>query len=1117
MNSISKYDIACLTETFLSDHLERDTFKGFTSYSSLAKKKLSHHGRYSGGVTVLVRNDWSRFVNKIDVDSENTVVLLIDKDLLGGEKDLLLISVYIPPCDSNYWNTSQNGFGIESLENTILDLSNVYVNSLVVICGDLNARTADKNIDFSLSEDMDQECMDYYCEALKRSSHDSLVNEFGEQLLELCNVYDMMILNGLTRWNYDDSATYFSENGHSVLDYYLLSLDGLSILPQIKLEVNDMIDSDHLPVSLVINFDQIKATNSEQVSNKETVTRTIWQKDKVSEFRDNFISLDCKTMLDKATEEIDSNIDTALQTFNECLKTAANCMQKQIKQPNSRSNAPWFDEECKKARKECRKKLKTLKKNMKRSKTSCEESRVEFVKSRKGYKKLIRLKKQANQKSKAESLENNLHNPSTFWKEVKNLGGCNCKTIENKLKIEDWYKHFQNVFKECDDTTSGDFENHCEGSISEDSDHILNAKITEEEVRQAIHNLNNGKAGGTDGIIPEMLKTGGEEVICFLTKLYNKVFDCGIYPQEWAKAIVVPVFKKGDPDKPDNYRGISLINTTCKCYTAILNKRLYTWLEDRNIIVENQAGFRRNYSTVDQIFNLYSVIQKLLNKKGQKIYVAFVDFKKAFDSVNHKRLLEIVYGEGIRGKFFICLKAMYDSLVSCVRANNNVSEFFDCPVGVRQGCVMSPTLFSLFINQLANHINESGVHGIQILPNLLELFILLFADDVALISTTPRGLQAQLNILKECCDNLKLIVNRDKTKVMVFRKGGYLGGQEKWFFDGNMLEVVNNYCYLGFTFTTKLSFNLGTKHLVAKGKKALYLILRAFHNCKEMSHKCFFRIFDSKIQSILLYSSEVWGYQRLDKLEKVHLLACKRFLGVPIKTPNKIVYGELGRFPLYINSTIRCIKYWLRLLQMDPHRLPKQAYQMMVMQDQSGKICWATHIRELLSRTGFYYIWHNQCPGNVNGFLKEFRQRLIDQFISEWDSSIRNKERYALYSTVKDSFGCSAYIDNISIYCFRVAFSQIRAGVIPINSNLKRYSPNPNDLFCPFCCNTIENERHFLFECTTYSDLRQIFLQGISHDQIHKVLQGEGIHSARSIAKYVFHSIRRRQKILDSH
>ena len=181
-------------------------------------------------------------------------------------------------------------------------------------------------------------------------------------------------------------------------------------------------------------------------------------------------------------------------------------------------------------------------------------------------------------------------------------------------------------------------------------------------------------------------------------------------------------------------------------------------------------------SPTDQIFNLYAIAQKCLNKKGQKLYVAFVDFKKAFDSVHHDKLLQAMQKEGIQGKFFASIKSVYDSLLRGVRANSEYS--FDCPVGVRQGCVLSPTIFSLFINQLANYITETGRHGIQLLSGLVELLILIFAGDVALLATTAYGLQNQLNSLKACCDILYMEVNVDKTKVMVFRKGGYLSKHE---------------------------------------------------------------------------------------------------------------------------------------------------------------------------------------------------------------------------------------------------------------------------------------------------------------------------------------------------
>ena len=196
---------------------------------------------------------------------------------------------------------------------------------------------------------------------------------------------------------------------------------------------------------------------------------------------------------------------------------------------------------------------------------------------------------------------------------------------------------------------------------------------------------------------------------------------------------------------------------------------------------------------------------------------------------------------------------------------------------------------------------------------IVELFILVFADDAALLATTPYGLQNQLNLLKAYCDRLHMEVNRDKTKVMVFRKGGYLSKHEKWYYDGVEMEVVNKYHYLGFVFTTTLSVKQGTDNLVAKCKKAVFNLYTSFQKRREITKETFFKIFDSKIQSLFLYSSEIWGIHILDSIERVHLISCKRYLGVPIRTPNKMVYGELGTYPLFIASYVRCIKYCFSL------------------------------------------------------------------------------------------------------------------------------------------------------------------------------------------------------------
>ena len=123
----------------------------------------------------------------------------------------------------------------------------------------------------------------------------------------------------------------------------------------------------------------------------------------------------------------------------------------------------------------------------------------------------------------------------------------------------------------------------------------------------------------------------------------------------------------------------------------------------------------------------------------------------------------------------------------------------------------SPILFSLLINELANEIFAKARHGIPIGPADIELFLLLVADDLTLLASTVAGLQNQLNVLSATAGRLCLTMDLDKSKVIVFRKDGFLAAKEKWFFGGAVLEVVNNYKYLGLTFSTGLSFTAAVR------------------------------------------------------------------------------------------------------------------------------------------------------------------------------------------------------------------------------------------------------------------------------------------------------------------
>ena len=159
------------------------------------------------------------------------------------------------------------------------------------------------------------------------------------------------------------------------------------------------------------------------------------------------------------------------------------------------------------------------------------------------------------------------------------------------------------------------------------------------------------------------------------------------------------------------------------------------------------------------------------------------------------------------------------------------SDFFDCSVGVRQGCILSPTIFPCSLISLPVILLRQVDMVYNSCRDSLNCSYSFFADEVALLATTPYGLQSQLNSLKACCDRLHMEVNRDKTKVMVFRKGGYLSKHEKWYYDGIEMEVVNKYHYLGFAFTTTVSVKQGTDHLAAKSKNVFVCCLFVCLSC----------------------------------------------------------------------------------------------------------------------------------------------------------------------------------------------------------------------------------------------------------------------------------------------
>ena len=732
------------------------------------------------------------------------------------------------------------------------------------------------------------------------------------------------------------------------------------------------------------------------------------------------------------------------------------------------------------------------------------------------YNKLIKEKRKLYKKETQDKLLENRKDSKKFWDLIKKI---NFKTIKMpKISITEWGNYFYDFLnpKKVDQGPKVSNESLPEEDYQVEVEE-LDKEITQAEILQAIDKQKKGKSAGLDEISPELIKLTKPQIIKYLHKLFQKLYDTSTYPKEWAKSIIIPIHKKGSKLILDNYRGISLLSVTSKLFTSIIYNRLYTWLENNMKICEEQAGFRRHFSTVDHIYTLYSMVNNRLHgqKKG-KLYVAFIDFKKAFDTVNRNVLWECMKEEGISTKMIKMIKGIYSIVTATVRFGNKFSEDIDCPLGVKQGCLLSPLLFSILINKVARKIAEKGRAGYQFVTGGKEIFSLLFADDIVLVSLTPSGLQNQLNNLKIESEKLGLEVNLNKTKAVIFRGGGYIGKAEKWYYGQEKIEIVNSYKYLGYTFTTKLSTEIALAEFAGRAKGKVISIFKALYKIGKVDISIFFHLFDCQVKPMILYASEIWGNNAQYTLEKVHMFAARKLLGVNAKTPRQLIYGELNRHPIEIDSKINTLKYWLKLQEMEDNRIPKQAYLRDEKEMHLNKNSWSKEIKNMLERNGYGYIWINKGAMYTRSFLKSFKQRLVDQFWQEWHQKITDSDRFTTYNNIKDNHDREKYLTNINITKFRRIFTKLRFGILDLNNNKLYYDKNAN-IQC-HCGYEKEDELHFLLNCPSYTFFRSKYITkhwpNLKDIELKDLLNDEDEIKNQDLATYTYYSMRRKELII---
>ena len=354
----------------------------------------------------------------------------------------------------------------------------------------------------------------------------------------------------------------------------------------------------------------------------------------------------------------------------------------------------------------------------------------------------------------------------------------------------------------------------CHNAYSQDK---LDAVISTSEIMKAVSALKNKKASGLDGITNEVIKTSMPELVQCYRQLFNRILLNGQFPDCWRNNLIKPLHKGGDSSDPSNYRGIAMSSCLSKLFCKIMDSRLQAYLEEYDIINRCQIGFRPKFRTSDHILVLTSIINKFVSKK-KYLFTCFIDLKKAFDTVWRDGMFLKLKMYGITGKVLNVITDMYKEVKYNIKLKDGYTESFSTSVGVKQGCILSPKLFNIYINDLSSIFDES-CDPVNI--NDYKLSCLMYADDIVLMSSSAEGLQVAINKLQLYLSEWHLELNTSESKIIIFNKSGRKLKQYKFFFNKQDLEIVTDYRYLGPVI--KASGNIDIKkNLSHKGMKALF-------------------------------------------------------------------------------------------------------------------------------------------------------------------------------------------------------------------------------------------------------------------------------------------------------
>ena len=1096
-----KFDIIAISETHCLDN--KTLQPTLPEYKWIGHSRIGQHKnarRQFGGVGIFVSDSVASTydINVVDCSHEGILGVILKHKRTDFQ--LLLFSCYLPPEDSAWGRSDTDFYGHL--------LSQIYYHNYVdcvAVCGDLNGRVGNMPDYLEGTDDVSP-----------RTILDNSRNKHGSSLIEFLHESKLCITNGRITPELDN-FTSVSTKGRAVVDYIAISQEYINMCDSCEvLLVNDLLEKhqiyaligdkskppDHSIVSLSLCTMQSVTSETNGVNinciQKPDVSRKRYY---FNEIPHEFLNSErWQTVIDNLSDKIHNTTVTQNSIDENYSSMCENLfleMDSHLRYSSSSAKTrkkfknfkPYWDDELTQHWRE----MASAEKAWHRSKgtNSWNSLKDRFIYHRYAFDKKLRQAERAYNRTLALDIEDiNTNNPKAFWEHISKLGPSKRKEIP--LKVYDSDGHFQEDIASVKEKWKSDFSGLYNKPASDDNryDQEFYSSILRENVHFHEHlnyqiegdmdlpfslddlfkvqtKLKNNKAMGLDLIPNEILKLSRISVL--LLEFFNMCFSTATVPSLWQQAIITPIPKSAgkDPYVPLNYRGISLLSCMYKMYSSLMNNRLNKYIDENNLVEDEQNGFRKDRSCVDHIFAVSSVIRNRLALK-KHTFAAFVDFQKAFDWVDRDFLLyKLRVHYGISGRLYNAVRSVYSFASARIKLNNITTEAFSLSSGVKQGDNLSPTLFNLFLNDLATGIKRLN-KGVDI--DDMCLSILLYADDIVLLAPDENKLQSQLDYLYEWCRKWRMSVNISKSQIIHFRPLRCKRSDFTWTIGDQYLEIVSTYKYLGVYLHEHMDFTYTADILSTAASKALGFLRYKLRFLKECHYGTFTKLYTSCIVPILDYSSAVWGYKNVASHDNIQRRAIRYFLGLHRFAANDMIEGDMGWLPCNNRRLLAMANYWNRLTACDSHRTLYKIFKWSL-KFVNYPSTWAWEMHSIFSESNHSACFDRLVQCDVNSLY----DTLFDRRVQKWNSSRYDKPKLRYFNLYKSIYEPEDYVLSKSLTKrSRSLMAQFRASTLPLEIETGRYSGLAlEQRLCKICNNgDIEDEIHFICFCRAYHDER---------------------------------------------